>query len=102
MILEQIHPDILEMAKESDSILSDIYKKIDEIALTNSNRILSAFIENRVSWSQIEDADCNILDTTEEQQREEKCYICDYTVFVSINGIELEEYDLREMLTKAN
>ena len=27
MILEQIHPDILEMAKESDSILSDIYKK---------------------------------------------------------------------------
>ena len=31
MILEQIHPDILEMAKESDSILSDIYKKIDEI-----------------------------------------------------------------------
>ena len=28
MILEQIHPDILEMAKESDNILSDIYKKI--------------------------------------------------------------------------
>ena len=46
MILEQIYPDILEMAKESDSILSDIYKRIDEIALINSNRILSAFIEN--------------------------------------------------------
>ena len=55
MILEQIHPDILEMAKESDSILSDIYKKIDEIALTNSNRILSAFIENRVSYSDFAD-----------------------------------------------
>ena len=55
MILEQIHPDILEMAKESDSILSDIYKKIDEIALINSNRILSAFIENRVSYSDFAD-----------------------------------------------
>lgn len=55
MILEQIHPDILEMAKESDSILSDIYKRIDEIALTNSNRILSAFIENRVSYSDFAD-----------------------------------------------
>lgn len=61
-----------------------------------------SIIDNRVSWNQIEDADCNILDTTEEQEREEKCYICDYTVFVSINGIELEEYDLREMLPKAN
>lgn len=55
MILEQIHPDILEMAKESDNILSDIYKRIDEIALTNSNRILSAFIENRVSYSDFAD-----------------------------------------------
>ena len=55
MILEQIHPDILEMAKESDSILSDIYKRIDEIALINSNRILSAFIENRVSYSDFAD-----------------------------------------------
>lgn len=55
MILEQIHPDILEMAKESDNILIDIYKRIDEIALTNSNRILSAFIENRVSYSDFAD-----------------------------------------------
>ena len=55
MILEQIHPDLLEIAKESDNILSDIYKRIDEIALTNSNRILSAFIENRVSYSDFAD-----------------------------------------------
>ena len=55
MILEQIHPDILEMAKESENILNDIYKKIDEIALINSNRILSAFIENRVSYSDFAD-----------------------------------------------
>ncbi len=55
MILEQVHPDLLEMAKESDVILNDIYKKIDEICLTNSNRILSAFIENRVSYSDFSD-----------------------------------------------
>lgn len=55
MILEQIHPDLLEIAKESENILNDIYKKIDEIALINSNRILSAFIENRVSYSDFAD-----------------------------------------------
>ena len=55
MILEQIHPDLLEMAKESENILKDIYKKIDETALINSNRILSAFIENRVSYSDFAD-----------------------------------------------
>lgn len=55
MILEQIHPDLLEIAKESEKILNDIYKKIDEIALINSNRILSAFIENRVSYSDFAD-----------------------------------------------
>lgn len=61
-----------------------------------------SIIDNRVSWNQIEDADCNILDTIEEQEREEKCYICDYDVFVSINGIELTEDDLREVLPKTN
>ena len=55
MILEQIHPDLLEIAKESENILNDIYKKIDETALINSNRILSAFIENRVSYSDFAD-----------------------------------------------
>lgn len=55
MILEQIHPDLLEMAKESDIVLKDIYKKIDDVCLTNSNRILSAFIENRVSYSDFAD-----------------------------------------------
>ena len=55
MILEQIHPDLLEIAKESENILKDIYKKIDETALINSNRILSAFIENRVSYSDFAD-----------------------------------------------
>lgn len=55
MILEQIHPDLFEMAKESDLVLEDIYKNIDSICLTNSNRILSAFIENKVSYSDFAD-----------------------------------------------
>lgn len=55
MILEQINPDLLELAKESDIVLQDIYKEIDSVCLTNSNRILSAFIENRVSYSDFSD-----------------------------------------------
>lgn len=55
MILEQIDSDLLAMAKESDSILKDIYEKIDDICLYNSNRILSAFIENQVSYSDFAD-----------------------------------------------
>ncbi len=55
MILEQIDSDLLAMAKESDSILKDIYENIDDICLYNSNRILSAFIENQVSYSDFAD-----------------------------------------------
>ncbi len=55
MILEQIDQNLLEMAKESDIALKDIYKDIDDTCLYNSNRILSAFIENRVSYSDFSD-----------------------------------------------
>lgn len=55
MILEQIDKDLLAMAKESDSVLKDIYENIDDICLYNSNRILSAFIENQVSYSDFAD-----------------------------------------------
>ena len=51
MILEQIHSELLALAQESDAILCDIYKEIDNVCLENSNRILSAFIENKVSYS---------------------------------------------------
>ena len=55
MILEQIDKDLLAMAKESDSVLKDIYENIDDICLYNSNRILSAFIENQISYSDFAD-----------------------------------------------
>ena len=33
MILEQIDKDLLKMAEESDVVLKDIYKKIDDVCL---------------------------------------------------------------------
>ena len=55
MILEQIDKDLLKMAEESETVLKDIYQNIDDICLYNSNRILSAFIENGVSYSDFAD-----------------------------------------------
>lgn len=55
MILEQIDKDLLELSKQSDIVLKDIYENIDDICLYNSNRILSYFIENKVSYSDFTD-----------------------------------------------
>ena len=51
MILNKINDELLVLAKESDNILKDIYKDIDETCLYNSDRILNAFINNNVSYS---------------------------------------------------
>ncbi len=51
MIYEQIDPKLLELSKESDKELKPIYDKIDEVCLYNSDRILSAFIKNGVSYT---------------------------------------------------
>ncbi len=55
MILNQIDKELWKMAEQSDEILKDIYDGIDHVALLNSNRILSAFIENRVSYTDFSD-----------------------------------------------
>ncbi len=55
MILKQIDKDLMELAEQSDLELKDIYKNIDNICLYNSNTILSAFIENQVSYSDFAD-----------------------------------------------
>ncbi len=55
MILEQIDKDLLTLAHQSDEQLKDIYKEVDDICLHNSNKILSAFIENQVSYSDFTD-----------------------------------------------
>lgn len=55
MILEQIDSKLIELAKQSDIDCQALYNEIDEICLYNSNRILSAFIENQVSYSDFSD-----------------------------------------------
>ena len=51
MILNQIDKELLEIAKKADNELTNIYKQIEDTCLHNSNRILSAFIENKVSYT---------------------------------------------------
>ena len=55
MVLENINKDILELANKAEKDLKKIYEKIDEIAFNNSNKILSAFIENKVSYTDFAD-----------------------------------------------
>ena len=55
MILDQIDQKILTLAQQSDSELDAVYKNIDRISLVNSDRILSAFIENKVSYTDFAD-----------------------------------------------
>lgn len=55
MIIDQIEKNLLDLAKRSDTDLQEIYKKIDDICMYNSDRILSAFIENSISYSDFAD-----------------------------------------------
>lgn len=55
MILEKIDSKLIELAKQSDIDCQALYNGIDEICLYNSNRILSAFIKNQVSYSDFSD-----------------------------------------------
>lgn len=55
MILDKIDKDLSLLAKKADEELKDIYKSIDDVCLYNSNRILTAFINNHVSYSDFSD-----------------------------------------------
>ena len=55
MVLQQIDEKILSLAKQSNKDLESTYKRIDDICMVNSNRILSAFIENKVSYTDFAD-----------------------------------------------
>lgn len=55
MILENVNKELLQLADNAEKDLVDIYKEIDEISLYNSDRILNAFIENKVSYSDFAD-----------------------------------------------
>ena len=55
MIYDQIDKKLWELANQSDMDLKEQYDKIDEVCMINSNRILSAFIENKVSYADFSD-----------------------------------------------
>ncbi|MBO7676113.1 MAG: methionine gamma-lyase family protein [Erysipelotrichaceae bacterium] len=55
MVLEQIDKEIYELSLRSDEDLKDIYKRIDGICLINSDRVLSAFLDNQVSYTDFAD-----------------------------------------------
>ena len=55
MIKEQIDKEILELAKQAEKDLEVQFKNVDEVALENSNKILSAFIKNKVSYTDFAD-----------------------------------------------
>ena len=55
MIFDQIHPEILELGKKADIELQPIFNHIDEVCMKNSDRVLSAFIENKVSYTDFAD-----------------------------------------------
>lgn len=55
MVLEKIDKQILELAEQSEKNLKNIYDEIDRVCLVNSNRVLSAFIENKVSYADFVD-----------------------------------------------
>ena len=55
MIKDQIDSKLLTMAEEADSALKDIYAEIDRTCMYNSDRVLSAFIKNNVSYTDFAD-----------------------------------------------
>ena len=80
MILENISNYVIELSKQAEIDLKEIYDKIDEVAFYNSNRILSAFIENRVEYADFTDRNgYGIFDSGREKLEK---------IFASILGTE--------------
>ena len=55
MILDKINPEILKLAEKADIELKPIFDSIDKTCMKNSDRVLSAFIENKVSYTDFAD-----------------------------------------------
>ncbi len=80
MILDNINPKILNLSKQAEIDLQDIYREVEEICLYNSNRILSAFIANKVEFSDFTDRNgYNHHDTGREKLEK---------IFASVLGTE--------------
>lgn len=55
MIFENIDPRVMEVMEQSDEDLRCVYEDIDRICMINSDRVLSAFINNKVSYADFSD-----------------------------------------------
>ncbi len=55
MLLDNIKNEILDLSIEAEKDLKEIFDNIDDICLYNSNRILSAFIDNKVDYADFTD-----------------------------------------------
>ena len=55
MITDQINKELLALARQSDIELEPVYRRIDAVCMANSDRILSTFIANNVSYTDFAD-----------------------------------------------
>lgn len=55
MITDQIDASLLKMAEEAEKEIKPQFERIDKVEQYNADRILSAFIENQVSYSDFAD-----------------------------------------------
>lgn len=55
MNFNDIDKEIFELGCIADKELKDIFQKIDDVCLGNSNRVLKAFVDNKVSYSDFAD-----------------------------------------------
>ena len=55
MILDNVNERLWQLTEQSDEDLKEVYENIDKVCLANSDRILSAFIANQVSYSDFAD-----------------------------------------------
>lgn len=54
-MIESIDSKVLELAKKSEEDLKEIFERVDDICMKNSDRVIQAFIENNVQYSDFTD-----------------------------------------------
>lgn len=80
MIMDNIKKEVIDLSKKAEIDLKEIFEEIDEICFYNSNRILSAFIENRIEYADFTDRNgYGIYDSGREKLEK---------IFASILGTE--------------
>lgn len=82
-----------------------IRKHINDRNFSCLKEVDLSIIDNRICWNNIENGNCDLLENSYEINdgiENDDAYICDYDVFVYINGLELTEKELRELFPNAD